>query len=354
MERHHVAVGRYQRGDLLDLLVRSEVHSVEALRRTAARRRDRRHDASTTARAVVHQEVGELVADLDRRTDPESVHLVDEGGCRIPQRAAVLGIAENEVRGEVIAGQDDAFLRAKLLVGDSGSRLVDDGVVVHRAGNRHRGSEGYGLGREIPADRREAPVLQGFHGSVGLPERGRDLLDAEVGDDPQHEHFALIGSEAVEGVAHPVVAATCEHRRLGRRDPMRRVALEAVAPGERLALGTTGTGAALINEPAPRDREGPGSKPTCIAVEVCDGAKHAQQRLVGEAVRIVGALGPEVAHERLRDEVEQAIERPSLPVPRCPEDEHEFLVAEEATRHEGCIDRTTTALKRIGAEPPLA
>src|ERR671912_2306398 len=61
------------------------------------------------------------------------------------------------------------------------------------------------LAVDVAAERVEGPVLERLHGTLTLVEHAGDLLDRQVGDDPQQDDVALVTRQDGQQVAHPVV-----------------------------------------------------------------------------------------------------------------------------------------------------
>src|SRR5829696_1045406 len=93
------------------------------------------------------------------------------------------------------------------------------GVRGRRLGFRGAGVVGH---PEHPGQAGQAAVLQRLHRLGGLVEDAGHLGGGEVGDQAQHQHLALVGSELPQGGQHPVTLDPVQRQLLWVHRPARR------------------------------------------------------------------------------------------------------------------------------------
>src|SRR5947209_2573296 len=82
-------------------------------------------------------------------------------------------------------------------------RLLGRGRTAWHPRERLPAGQGYGSWRagfdgELAADGGERPTLEGLDRPGPLPDDLGDLLDGEIGHDPQEHHLALVGHERLD------------------------------------------------------------------------------------------------------------------------------------------------------------
>jgi hypothetical protein len=155
------------------------------------------------------------------------------------------------------------------------------------------------------SQRRNATMLQRLDGAGALPQHPGDLLDGEIGDDPEREHVALIGSQRGEhfgdGVAFDtgqclrfgVAAGRCFGQRIGQLD------------GDNPTLHA----AVLVDQDPTRDGEHPSDEPGLIAAEVRKVAEHTKEHLAGDVFGIASPLDAQPAEHASSHRVVQLFVR---------------------------------------------
>lgn len=145
------------------------------------------------------------------------------------------------------------------------------------------------------------PCLQSFHGRHSSPNNVGRFGEAEIGNQAEHDYFALLVGQHIQHPGDLSVTQTSECLVLRGRCPLVR------GIGEHFLWPPPGRAEGIDNE-IPGDREDPSSKRRTIALERPEVLKGPQEGLVANSFGVGRASSPGEAGDGAAESTEEFVE----------------------------------------------